>query len=149
MIHSKILNYIHLVWRTKYGQRVLTFEVRGHLAKHLLYQAGKVKIPFLSLNVQPEHVHGLINLPSSECLADFVQKIKGESAYWLNHEILNYGKTGGSFSWQRGYGAFSVNPSDINKVKTYIKNQDNHHKINSFRNEYESLLTTWQFEKVR
>ena len=83
MIHSSVLNYIHLVWRTKYGQRVLTFEVRSHLSKHLLYQAGKVKIPFLSLNIQPEHVHGLINLPSNKCLADFVQKMKGESAYWI------------------------------------------------------------------
>jgi len=108
-----------------------------------------MKIPFLSLNVQPEHVHGLINLPSSECLADFVQKIKGESAFWLNHEIFYSEISGWRFSWQRGYGAFSVNPANINRVKAYIRNQDDHHKRREFRDEYESMLTTWQFEKVR
>jgi len=120
-----------------------------NLVSTCYYNARKIAIPFICLNIQPEHVHGLINLLSNKCLADFVQKMKGESAYWLNHEIFYSEISGWRFSWQRGYGAFSVNPSDINKVKTYIKNQDNHHKIDSFRNEYESLLTTWQFEKVR
>ena len=144
MLHSHIRIWIHLIWGTKNHERILNNEIRQKLALHLIEKAKDEKIPFINLNIQPEHVHGLINLPSDVTLADFMQKIKGESAHWLNHEIIGSGKDL-KFHWQRGYGAYSVSSSQIEVVKNYIINQDNHHKRTTFSEEYEKWKNEYGF----
>ena len=86
----------------------------------------------MAIHVQPEHIHLLVDLPANLCLSDFAQKIKGSSSHWLNEQKLIPGK----FSWQRGYGAFSVSASQLEIVKKYIRNQDEHHRRKSFEEEY-------------
>jgi putative transposase len=69
-------------------------------------------------------------LPVTQPLAATVQKLKGSSSHWM----------GKGFSWQEGYGAFSVSPSQAPAVKKYISNQEQHHRKRSFEDEFTALL---------
>jgi REP element-mobilizing transposase RayT len=66
---------------------------------------------------------------------------KGSSSHWTNEQKLIHAK----FSWQRGYGAFSVSASQLEVVKKYIQNQDSHHKKKSFEEEYQEWKRTYGF----
>lgn len=141
MLHSHIRIYIHLVWATKNRKRVFYDEIRKKTTVHLLEKAKSESTPFISLNIQPEHIHGLINLPSDKCLADFMKKIKGESSFWINQSNFIPKK----FNWSRGYGGFSVSASQLEIVKRYIQNQDKHHRKKSFDKEYEEWKREYGF----
>ena len=71
-----------------------------------------------------------------------VQKVKANSSKWMKdkHEKLN------TFSLQNGYGAFSVNPAQIDVVNNYIKNQHEHHKQKTFKKEYLALLKKYKID---
>ena len=136
MKHSHTRIWIHIIWGTKDHARCLFNETAIQAHKHLLQKANDLKISFEELRIQPEHIHGLINLPANKCLSDFVQNVKGESIHWINQNNLIKGK----FEWQRGYGAFSVSASQIDVVKKYIQNQEEHHKRKTFKEEYDEWL---------
>jgi len=76
------------------------------------------------INGVKEHMHALIRLKPVQSVSEVMKQIKGASARWINAEELLSLK----FQWQQGYGALSVNPDDIDKVRKYIKNQRQHHK---------------------
>ena len=86
------------------------------------------------------HVHILSSLPKTMSLADFVRVVKAKSSKWI--KTLDDGYS--SFSWQNGYGAFSVSPSVLGTTIDYIKNQDKHHRVKSFEEEYKALLDAYQ-----
>ena len=88
------------------------------------------------MNVQPEHVHLLVNLSRSCAIEDVAKSLKGESSHWISHNNIIPGK----FSWQTGYGAFSVGYKHFENVIAYINNQDKHHERVAFLIEYETLL---------
>jgi putative transposase len=76
------------------------------------------------------HVHVLMALPATGSLAHAIQKLKGSSSRWM----------GSGFSWQEGYGAFSVSPSQVEVVQKYIRNQEAHHRKRTFEEEFLVLL---------
>ena len=86
--------------------------------------------------VNPEHVHAVIDLPTSLCVEEVMHLLKGESAYWVNQENLTVGK----FAWGRGYGAFSVSESQVGRVASYVANQEEHHRKLSFAEELRRLV---------
>jgi len=133
MLHSHTRIWIHLVWSTKNHERIIFKEVGIQLYEFLMEKSIEIKTPFDRLNIQPEHVHGLIDLPTNVCLADFMQTIKGSSSHWINQNRL----LSNHFSWQRGYGGYSVSASQFDIVKNYIKNQSEHHRQKTFIEEYE------------
>jgi hypothetical protein len=80
-----------------------------------------------------DHAHLLVQLPATLALAKAVQLLKGGSSKWV-------GEHGREFSWQEGYGAFSVSKSNINAVVKYIANQEMHHRKITFEDEFIALL---------
>ena len=82
-----------------------------------------------------DHVHLLIGVRATHCLADLVQDVKKTSSKWVHREI---GLP--TFSWQEGYGAFTVSPTHRASVKRYIANQEQHHQQKTFQEEYLELL---------
>ncbi len=82
-----------------------------------------------------DHVHLLMGLRATHRLADVVRDIKSASSEWVHQEIEQ-----AMFSWQEGYGAFTVSPSQLDVVKRYIANQAEHHRKRSFQEEYRELL---------
>lgn len=83
-----------------------------------------------------DHVHAFFNLKPSLCPADLIRDIKCNSSKWINER----GFVLGHFSWQEGYGVFSYAQSQVENVYNYIKNQEEHHKKKTFREEYLDFL---------
>src|SRR5208283_1537475 len=79
------------------------------------------------------HIHILVVLPSDIALSDAVRTLKANSSRWMR-------ETDRLFAWQEGYGAFSVSPSQLDKVKQYIANQPAHHATHSFEQEFLAML---------
>ena len=86
--------------------------------------------------VNSDHVHALIDLPTNLPIEDCIILFKGDSSHFINQNRL----TNLKFHWGRGYGAFSVSPSQLPTVEKYIINQEGHHKIKSFTEEYNLFL---------
>lgn len=89
------------------------------------------------INGYQEHCHALISLGPDQSPCKIMQLIKGESSFWINKNNLTKMK----FEWQDEYFAVSVSESMIDKVRTYIKNQEMHHKVNPFNGEYNRLIS--------
>jgi len=135
MLHTHSRIWIHLIWATKYRERILHKDISKGLFEFLISKAKEVNIPFESLNIELEHIHGLIDLPTDKTVADFMKSIKGSSSHMLNQQFF---KT--NFAWQRGYGAYSVSASQLIVVKNYIANQQEHHNIKTFTEEYDAWV---------
>ena len=84
----------------------------------------------------PDHVHILMNCKPNMNLTDNVREIKEHSAKFINGKKILRGK----FNWQEGYGAFSVSKKDVSIILNYIKNQEEHHKKKTFKEEYLEFL---------
>jgi REP element-mobilizing transposase RayT len=92
--------------------------------------------------VNPDHVHTLIDLPTNKSIEDVVKLVKGDSSHWINENRLLRGR----FGWSRGYGAFSVSHSDVEKVASYIARQEEHHRRKSFSAEFELFIKKYGLE---
>jgi putative transposase len=71
-----------------------------------------------------DHVHLLLSIPATLALSSVVKQVKGVSSLFANNEL----GFEGSFKWQSGYGAFSVSPWDVTRVRGYVQNQREHHE---------------------
>ena len=137
--------YIHFVWSTKNRYHFLSSpELRGKVWKHMRDNAKKKNIYIDFVNGFSDHCHCLVSLGVDQTIKDIVQFIKGESSYWINKEELCTSK----FKWQDDYFAASVSESMINKTREYIKNQEEHHKYKSFKEEINDFLEKHGFEKI-
>jgi REP element-mobilizing transposase RayT len=106
------------------------------LLPHIKENAFGKSIYIDTLNCVENHIHLLISLGTEQTIAKTAQLIKGESSNWINKNNL----TGKHFEWQDDYIALSVSNSAADKVRSYIKNQEEHHKRMSFAEEYNRFL---------
>jgi hypothetical protein len=106
-------------------------------ARLLSYLGGIVKglegVP-LAVGGIEDHVHLLVGLKSKHRLDYFLRDVKADSSVWVHRELKK------KFEWQKGYAAFSVSPSNIEGVKKYVLNQEQHHLRKSFKEELIELL---------
>jgi putative transposase len=127
--------HFHLIFSTKERMPLIANEWRNRLHAYL---GGIVKglegVP-LAVGGIEDHVHLLVGLKSSHRLDYFLRDLKADASEWVHREI---GKR--VFGWQKGYGAFSVSPSNIEGVKGYVLNQVKHHRRKTFQEEYIELL---------
>ena len=126
--------YVHLVFGTKRRANFILpiYEERLHS-----YMAGIMKnlnSPALIINSVPDHVHILFRLSKNHALSGVLQELKKETSKWLK-DVLEK-----DFSWQIGYGAFSVSQSGVAAVTEYIRNQKEHHLVASFQEEFEDFV---------
>jgi len=136
-LHSYTRIWLHLIWETHNRERLL-FDETAKKISEFLFNYSKEKKIFMKINyVNPEHVHSLIDLPTNITIEDSFRLLKGASSHYINQTRLISGK----FTWGRGYAAFSVSESQINKVVNYIKNQKEHHRVKSFAEEYTEFLS--------
>ncbi len=81
-----------------------------------------------------DHIHLLASLRPVHCIADVTRDLKKDSTNWVKE---NFDRR---FAWQEGYAAFTVSPSAIDAVRSYIANQEQHHGKHSFVDELKDLL---------
>src|SRR5690606_14114819 len=96
----------------------------------------------LAVNGMPDHIHILIGMKPSCCLSDLVREIKKSSNDWIKEKGFSKFK----FQWQEGYGAFTYSHSALDNVIAYINNQKEHHKKQTFQEEYKAFLAEFQIE---
>ncbi|MBV6483780.1 MAG: hypothetical protein KFKLKKLM_00235 [Flavobacteriales bacterium] len=132
---------IHAVWGTKSRHPYLTKEIRQGVISHIKENAQKKQIYIDTINGYTDHIHCLFGLNADISIAKTLQLIKGESAFWINQEKLTIPK----FEWADEYFAASVSESQLNKVRAYILNQEEHHKKISFASEYENFIKKYNF----
>ncbi|HEX8713889.1 MAG TPA: transposase [Terracidiphilus sp.] len=130
MAHTYASNFIHCVFSTKERLSLIPEARTAELYAYLGGIARGEGFSLISAGGTANHVHLLFVLPASSSLAQAVQKLKGSSSRWMGH----------GFSWQEGYGAFSVSASQVPVVKRYIQNQEEHHRKRNFEEEFISLL---------
>ncbi|MBX0292688.1 IS200/IS605 family transposase [Hymenobacter sp. HSC-4F20] len=127
--------WVHVTWATKNRQPWLTPDLKPVLFNQIRHIAEKDNIHLDFLNGVYDHVHCLLSLRTTSRLDLIMQQLKGKSAYWVNEQQL----TDFTFGWQNGYGAFSVSPSHVERVRNYIRNQEKHHQEQDYWQEMEML----------
>ena len=133
--------WIHFVWAVKDRKPLLEREIRTKVFDHIRENAGRKNIHLDTIGGYLEHAHALISLSSDQTIAKTVQLLKGESSYWVNENSLIKPK----FGWQDEYFAVSVSESMVEKVREYIRHQEEHHRKKSFTEEYEEFLRGYGF----
>jgi REP element-mobilizing transposase RayT len=140
---STLTNLVyHIIFSTKVRESLITHEIRDELYSYI---GGIVKGEggiLFQIGGTSDHIHLLIKLNPVHTLSGVMKKIKGNSSKWINAKKRLMGK----FSWQKGYGAFSVSESQIQVVARYIKDQENHHKKLTFQDEFRVILERHQIE---
>ena len=136
MSHTLTKLYVHLVWHIKTTAPKIRPTDEQALYKNITVSLQELDCQTITINGTDNHVHILFTLSKNYSLSDVVARAKRVSSYWLKAHNPYYQ----TFSWQKGYGAFSVSPSHVEAVISYIANQKEHHKKVSFEDEYKRLL---------
>ena len=136
--------WIHTVWTTKKRERIITKVLKPKLLQHIKDNAKEKAVFIKEINCEPEHVHALISLSADQSISKALQLLKGESSHWINDNKLTKTK----FGWQDEYFAVSVSESQIEKVITYIRDQEEHHKRKSYIEECDEFFKKYGFGKT-
>lgn len=133
MAHKYPNILIHLVFSTKGRQNLIPNELLPQLSKYFAGIGRNHGIPVLASGGIPNHVHLSIALPSDMAPARALQVLKANSSRWIRQHGI-------AFTWQEGYGAFSVSSSNKAAVIHYIEHQTEHHRRRSYESEFEAMI---------
>src|SRR6266404_6175956 len=124
----------HIVYATKERAPLITNTLRPRLHEYLGGTVRGLDGIALEINGTNDHVHILAKLRPTISVSDFLSKLKSSSSHFAKLQ------TAGRFGWQARYGAFSVSESQVDRVRKYIRNQEEHHRKQSFEEEFRVLL---------
>ncbi|HTR82081.1 MAG TPA: IS200/IS605 family transposase [Bacteroidota bacterium] len=134
---------IHIVFSTKHRFPFLVDKtVRKELHAYLGGTCKNLDCPVLIVGGVADHVHILSSLSRNLSIAKVVGEIKRGSSKWIKSK----GGLLSKFAWQNGYGAFSVGQSEVERVKKYIANQEEHHRKKIFQDEYRAFLNAYKIK---
>jgi REP element-mobilizing transposase RayT len=140
---STLTNLIyHVIFSTKDREPAIIPEIRDELHRYL---GGIVKGEggvLLQIGGMPDHIHMVIKLKPIYALSEIMKKVKGSSSKWINEQNRLMDR----FSWQEGYGAFTVSESQTAAVIRYVGEQENHHRTLSFKDEFLLILKRHEVE---
>jgi putative transposase len=134
MAHTYVSDLVHCVFSTKERRKLIRPEIQSDLWSFIGGIARKNGFKALIVGGTEDHVHILLSLPAVMPLAKAVQLLKGASSPWMNETHRK------GFSWQEGYGAFTVGVSQRSHTIDYIKRQAEHHRKHSFEEEFVAFL---------
>ncbi|WP_394775038.1 IS200/IS605 family transposase [Flavobacterium sp.] len=128
--------YIHIVFAVKGRQNLISAIWKDEIYKFITGIITNKEQKLIVINGMPDHVHILIGLKPDKSISDLVRDIKANSSKFINDKKWINGK----FEWQTGFGAFSYSHSQLTNVINYIRNQEEHHKTKTFKEEYVEFL---------
>ena len=134
--------HVQFVFAVKFRNGLIHASFKEELYQYIsgIIKANNHKL--LAINGMPDHLHIFIGMRPTQSISDLLQDIKGSSSKWINEKKFLKVK----FEWQEGYGAFSYSKPHVNNVINYIQNQENHHKKETFREEYLKFLNVFEIE---
>ncbi|MCW2119875.1 IS200/IS605 family transposase [Flavobacterium sp. 7A] len=134
--------HLQFVFAVKYRNGLIHPSFKKELYQYITGIIHHNNHKLLAINGMPDHIHLFIGMRPSQSISELLQDIKGNSSKWINEKRFLKVK----FEWQEGYGAFSYSKSHVTKVIQYIQNQEEHHKKESFREEYLKFLKVFEIE---
>jgi len=145
MPQSLSLVIVQIIFSTKDRFPCLDPSTRPHLHAYLATVARNAKCEAYRVGGTADHVHLAIRLSRTTAIAKLVEELKTSSSRWLKTRRPELRR----FAWQRGYGAFSVAPDQLQALVAYVENQEEHHRIRTFQEEYLALLKQYglQFDE--
>ena len=133
---------VHLVFSTKERFPCIDATVRPSLHAYLAEVTRNAGCACFRVGGVADHVHLAVGLSRTTAIADLVNELKTSSSMWMKGKPAYVS----GFAWQRGYGAFSVGPDDLEAVVTYIDRQEGHHQTRTFQEEYLAFLAKYAVE---
>ncbi len=130
--------YVHLVFSTKGRKPGILPEIKDDLHAYIAGILENYESPTLIINSVLDHMHILFRLSKNITLSKVVEEVKKESSKWMKRKVVS--TNGYKFSWQIGYGAFSVSGLKVSTVERYIARQEEHHLKVNFRKEVEKFM---------
>lgn len=137
--------WIHAVWTTKNREPILSSEGRKILFGHIHQNALEKEILMEVVGGHHNHVHCLFRVKNDQTIEKIMQLIKGESSFWFNKNMNPREK----LNWQKEYFAVSIGESQVQTVKKYILNQENHHKKKTWEEEYQEFIKDYGFNILK
>ena len=116
--------YYHLVWATKHRAAWITAAYEPLIVETIQIKTAEFGGRLLAVNMVVDHVHAALSLPPTVALAQCVQRLKGVSAYEINHQFPDALET---FRWQEGYSVHTFGERDLDIIIAYIQRQKEHH----------------------
>jgi len=132
----------HIVFSTKDRRPLITPDYEVRLYDYIGGTIRSLGGISLEVNGVEDHVHVLAKLRPDRALSDVLRKLKANASGWM-HRVFPALE---DFTWQRGYGAFTVSQSSVNEVREYIARQKVHHQKISFRDEFIRFLIANEIE---
>jgi len=126
----------------KYRQSLIAPEWKEQLNKYITGIVQNHGHKMIAVNSMPDHLHVFFGFRPDQSLSDLMRLVKGESSEWINLQRF----TPAVFRWQEGYGAFSYSKSHVQKVTNYVMNQEEHHRKQTFLEEYRQFLEQFEID---
>ncbi|WP_035603286.1 IS200/IS605 family transposase [Haloferula sp. BvORR071] len=127
--------HYHIIFGTKHREPSITPDIRHRLHEYLGGLVHGLGAETHGIGGVADHVHLLVTLKATHCLADFMRELKKASSIWMKTEGAKP-----KFEWQEGYCAITVSPSARGAVSKYIAGQEEHHRVRTFSEELVDLL---------
>jgi putative transposase len=142
MGQSLVKNYLHIVFSTKHRNQLIDSEIEVELHSYLGGICNKLECQVIKVGGFTDHIHILCMLSKKIPLMKLLEELKSHSSKWIKTKGDQYR----NFYWQDGYGAFSVNPAEVDVVINYITNQKEHHSKKTFKKEFTAFLKKYEVE---
>jgi len=142
MGQSLVQNYLHIIFSTKNRQPLIKKHVEAELHAYLGGICNRLECQAIKVGGYIDHIHILSKLSKKIPLTKLMEELKSHSSKWIKTK----GKEFENFYWQDGYGAFSVNPSQVGAVIDYILRQHEHHQSKTFQDGYRSFLKKYKVD---
>ena len=142
MGQSLVQNYLHITFSTKNRQALIFSPIEQELHAYLGGICNQLDCQTIIVGGYTDHVHLLCKLSKKIALMKLLEEVKSHSLKWIKTKGEGYR----NFYWQDGYGAFSVNPAEVDTTISYIANQHEHHKKITFQEEYRAFLKEYKVE---
>jgi putative transposase len=130
--------YLHIVFSTKNHVPFVKPFIRKELYNYIGGVLNNIECLPIKIGGVDDHIHILCRMSKKITLIKLLEEIKKSSSRWIKTKGAEFS----NFHWQDGYGAFTVSPSGVDNVKLYIENQEVHHNLKNFKDEYIELLKT-------
>ena len=133
---------MQMIFAVKHRKAVIDKSWSNKLSGVIGNLINETKCKTIIVNGVEDHVHCFVGLRPVVSVSDLMKSVKAKSSKYINDHSL----TEQHFEWQEGYGVFSYSQRDVDTVYKYIQHQEEHHKVQTFREEYLQLLKEFKVD---
>ncbi|HEY3392604.1 MAG TPA: IS200/IS605 family transposase [Lacipirellulaceae bacterium] len=133
---------LHIVFSTKHRRPLIDPNIEIELFKYLATACDTLGCPSHGIGGMEDHIHIACSLSRTISVSKLAQELKQDTSKWIKTKGPKYA----DFAWQNGYGAFSIGQSQLDDLKRYIANQREHHKRQTFQDEFRELLRRYEIK---